>query len=51
MLQESVLGSLILFNIITGDIFYFIQEAYGCNVADDNALYSFENNFEEVNIM
>ena len=38
----------LLFNIFINDIFYFIQGAYLCNFADDNSLYSLEDNFKEV---
>ena len=34
--QGSILG-LLLFNIVINDIFYFIQDAYICNFADDNS--------------
>ena len=33
------------------DIFYFIQDAYVCNFADDNSFCSIEDNFEEINTM
>ena len=33
--QGSILGSL-LFNIFINDIFYFIQDTYICNFADDH---------------
>ena len=45
--QELVLGPL-LFNIFIHDVFYFIQDAYTCNFADDNLLYSIEDNLKEV---
>ena len=37
-----------LFNIFINDIFYFIQEPYICDFADDNSLYSIEDNCKEV---
>ena len=43
----STLGPL-LFNIFINYIFYFIQGAYICNFADDNSLYSIEDNLKEV---
>ena len=45
--QESILGPF-LCNILINDIFCFIQEDYICSFADDNSLYSIENNFKEV---
>ena len=45
--QESILDPL-LYNIFINDIFYFIQDAYICNFADDNSSYSVEDNFQEV---
>ena len=45
--QGSILGRL-LFNIFINVIFYFIQDAYICNFADDTSLYSIEDNFKEV---
>ena len=30
------------------DIFYFIQDAYVCNFADDNSFYSIKDNFKEI---
>ena len=44
--QVSILG-LLLFNIFISNIFHFIPEAYICNFADDNSLYSIEDNFKE----
>ena len=46
----SILGPL-LFNIFVDDIFYFIQEVYICNFADDDSLYSIEDNFKEVKMI
>ena len=43
----SILGSL-LFNIFINDIFYFTQDTYICNFADDNSLYSTEDNLKVV---
>ena len=45
--QESILGPF-LCNILINDIFYFLQEAYICNFADDSSSYSIGNNFKEV---
>ena len=47
---ESILGPL-LFNFFINDIFYFTQGAYICNFADDNSVYSIEDNFKEVKTM
>ena len=35
-----------LFNILVKDVFYFIQEAFVCNFADDNSLYLIEDNMK-----
>ena len=45
--QESILGPL-LFNIFLNDIFYFENRAFLSNYADDNVLYAFGSNLEEV---
>ena len=45
--KESIQGPF-LFNVFINGIFYLIQEAYICNFADDNSLYSIEDNFNEV---
>ena len=45
--QGSILVPL-LFNILINYVFYFTQEAYICNFADDNSIYSIEDNIKEV---
>ena len=48
--QGLILSSL-LFKIFVNDIFYFIEDAYIGNFADDNSLYSIEDNSKEVKTM
>ena len=45
--QGSIQG-LLLFNIFLNDIFYFENRAFISNYADDNVLYAFGSNLEEV---
>ena len=45
--QGSIPATL-LFNIFINNIFYFIQDAYIWNFADNNSLYSIEDNFKVV---
>ena len=44
---RSIIGPL-LFNIFINDVFHLIQETYICNFADDNSLYSGEDNLKDV---
>ena len=45
--RGSIIGHLLL-NIFIKDIFHFIQEAYICDFAAENSLYSTEDKFKEV---
>ena len=45
--QGSILGQL-LFNIFINDLFVFLSNSYLSNYADDNTLYTFGYNLEEI---
>ena len=45
--QESILGPL-LFNIFINDIFYFIKDTKLANYADDNTIYTVEDNTDDL---
>ena len=45
--QSSMLGPL-LFNIFINDLFLFVSNSYLSNYADDNTLYAFGYNLEEI---
>ena len=45
--QGSIVGPL-LFNIFLNDIFYFDNRSFSSNYADDNVLYVFDSNLDEV---
>ena len=45
--QGSILGSFV-FNIFINDIFLFVESSNVCNYADDNTLFAFDKNIDEV---
>ena len=45
--QVSILGPL-LFNIFINDLFLFIEKTNICNFADDNTIYSCNNNLQTI---
>ena len=45
--QGSILGPL-LFNIFIKDIFFFVEKSEICHFADDNTIYSCENDLPEI---
>ena len=45
--QGSILG-LLLFNIFTNDLFYFIKDVQPLNFVDNNTITTFSNNVDEL---